>query len=232
MFFRLALGISLACAGAVAVKSVVLAGPAAPIGPAYTTEKIQDMLSSPVLPTGLHLIDKQQAFANVANAMNTNGNAQQNSHTGYSVELYEPAAWLGKKRATASKEFKTFGIEDVDDRDRLPALRVHVSPDTPFVVTAAGTRNSHSVEHVVLRSVDKLVVVQPVSIEETTSPVQNGFGAKLLYTGATAMFSLEDLEKVRAGSPEREFFVTIVGQGRGANRDFRVKQKHFQMLGD
>ena len=111
-------------------------------------------------------------------------------------------------------------------------LRVHVSPDTPIYLTAAGTRNSDSVEHVVLRSIDKLVVVQPASISTTTRQVQNGFGAKLLYTGATAVFSLEDMEKVRSASPKREFYVTVIGQGRARDRDFQVKEKNFQQLGD
>lgn len=231
-FIRLLACSILASSLSLGVKPVILSGPATPIGPAYSIEKIREILSSPALPTGIHLIDKQQTFANIANAMDTHGNAQENSHSGYTVDLYEPSAWLGKRRAIAAKEYKTFGAEDTEELDRLPALHIQVSPDTPYYITGAGIRSSRSVEHVVLRSIDKLVVVQPASIDQTTRQVQNAFGAKVLYTGAMCLFSLEDVEKVRSASPQREFFVTVVGQGRGRDRDFRVKPKHFEMLGD
>jgi hypothetical protein len=233
MFFvRSILWCLLGLASAGAEKSAVLSGTATPIGPAYSSEIIQAMLRSPTLPTGLRLYDKQQAFANIANEMNTNRYARQTSHTGYRVELYMPSAWLGMKRARATKEFKVFGVDDVEDADRLPIIRVHISPDTPIYLTAAGTASSHSVEHVVLRSIDRSVVVQPAFIESTETPVQNTFGARLLYTGATAAFSLADLEKVRSTSRDEEFLVTIIGQDTRRVRDFRVKRKNFQALGD
>jgi hypothetical protein len=232
MFVRLILWCSLALAAAGAEKRAVLSGPATPIGPAYSIDIIQAMLRSPALPTGLRLYDKQQAFANIANEMNTNRYARQSSHTGYSVELYMPSAWLGMKRARAAKEFKVFSIDDVEDGDRLPIMRVRISPDTPIYLTAFGAANSHSVEHVVLRSIDKSVVIQPASIEPIETPVQNTFGARLLYTGATAAFSLADLEKVRSTSRDEEFLVTIIGQDTRRVRDFRVKRKNFRALGD
>jgi hypothetical protein len=60
----------------------------------------------------------------------------------------------------------------------------------------------------------------------------SGLGARASFTGLVAVFSLADLERIRSISPDREFFVTVIGARKKSNKDFRVKQKHFFRLGD
>jgi hypothetical protein len=56
--------------------------------------------------------------------------------------------------------------------------------------------------------------------------------ARASFAGLFAIFSMADVERIRSASPNREFLVTIVGARKKSNRDFRVKAKHFQRLGD
>ena len=202
-------------------------------GDRFSTADTNSFLSVTNPPTGLFLSDVEQGFANFANAMNTqNPWMKQTSHSGFSVMLYEPKAWIGAKRAKAAKEFKTLSEADLHENDRLSVLRVIVHADKPEYLTALGNADADNSEHVVLRSLDKSVVVQPIAVEPTAEGVWNAFGARAAYAGSIAVFSMAELERIRSISPNREFFVTVVGKKIGSNRDFRIKPKHFFALGD
>ena len=224
-------------AKAAAGSALVAAGPKADwrsrAGAPYTTEQLKSFLISAKPPVGLYLRDSLQSFGNIANDLNiTNPVLSQTNHTGFSVMLYEPRAWLGAQKARALKEFRTFEAEDVWNDDRLPVLRVIVHPDSPEYLTALGAAGATNAEHVVLRSVDRVQVAQPLSVEPTTEEFWSGLGARTSFAGLVAVFSMGDLERIRSASPGRELFVTIVGERKNSNKDFRVKQKFLAQLGD
>jgi hypothetical protein len=130
----------------------------------------------------------------------------------------------------ATRRFQTYHEGDVSDDDRFQVLRVIVQPDSPEYMTAAGAANANDADHVVLRSIDKAQVAQPLFIEPTTQEFWSSLGVRAPFAGLFAIFSMADLERIRAGSPNREFLV--VGPRKKSNRDFRVKAKHFRSLGD
>lgn len=43
---------------------------------------------------------------------------------------------------------------------------------------------------------------------------------------------MADLDEIRRSTATREFLVTIVGEKKNTNRDFRIKPKFFQEMGD
>jgi len=43
---------------------------------------------------------------------------------------------------------------------------------------------------------------------------------------------MEDLDEIRAASKDKEFLITIVGEKKHSNRDFLIKEKLFQKMGD
>jgi hypothetical protein len=185
------------------------------------------------LPSGLYLEDTLQAVGNTANDLNNqNPWARTGNHTGFAVWLYEAKAWLGAKKEIATRRFQTYREEDVSEDDRFQVLGVIVRPDTPEYLTAWGAANASNVDHVVLRSVDKAQVAQPVSIQPTTEEFWSTLGVRAAFYGLFAIFSMSDVERIRSASPNREFLVTIIGVRKNSNRDFRVKAKHFQHLGD
>ena len=71
-----------------------------------------------------------------------------------------------------------------------------------------------------------------MAIKPTTESTQNIFGAKWAYAGLEATFSMEDLDEIRAASKDKEFLITIVGEKKHSNRDFLIKEKLFQKMGD
>ena len=203
------------------------------VGPLLTPNQIDSILTMVKLPSGLYLQDSQQAFGNAANDLNNqNPWLRAGNHTGFAVWLYEPKAWLGAKKEVVTRRFQTYREEDVPEDDRFQVLRVIVRPDTPEYLTAMGAANANNADHVVLRSINKAQVAQPVSLEPTTEEFWSALGARASFAGLFAIFSMADVERIRSGAPNREFFVTIIGAREKSNRDFRVKAKHFQRLGD
>ena len=199
----------------------------------YTTEQLTSLLSSANLPTGLFLRDTAQTIGSVSNDLNAqNPYLRESNHAGFSLMLYEPKAWLGAKKASAIKQFRSFTAADATEDDRAPVLRVVVFPDSPEYLTALGAAYANDAEHLVLRSIDRKQVAQPVAVQPMSKEFWSGLGARASFTGLVAVFSLADLERIRSISPDREFFVTVIGARKKSNKDFRVKQKHFFRLGD
>lgn len=155
-------------------------------------------------------------------------NQQSNAVTGYTLRIFTPRAWIARMKQEAKRKYKAFEVADVTEEDRLPILRVLVSPSTPERVTAEGLQRAAGVDHVVLRSEDKKVVIQPLVIDSYIVEVSNAMGGRAELKGAIALFSMEELGRLRA-SGSGEFFVTVVGD-KGNEKDFKVKRKHFTRL--
>jgi len=203
------------------------------VGQLLKPDQIDSFLSMAKLPSGLYLEDTLQAVGNAANDLNNqNPWARAGNHTGFAVWLYEPKAWLGAKKDIATRRFQPYREEDVPEDDRFQVLRIIVQPDTPEYLTAWGAANANNVDHVVLRSIDKAQVAQPVSLEPTTEEFWSALGARAAFAGLFAIFSMADVDRIRSVSPNREFLVTVIAPRKNGNRDFRVKPKHFQRLGD
>lgn len=198
-------------------------------GDPYTQEQLEAFLSAPKLPTGAKVTDKANSFASV---MAMFSGPMTNAHTGFSLALYEPKAWLGAKAATAKRRFQSLGAAELPREDRLPVLRVLVHPDTPVYLTAMGASAASSADHVVIRSIDKRIVAQPLWIGPTSEEIWNGLGARVSYGGLSAVFAMADLERIRASSSLREFLVSVIGEWKGSSKDFRIKPKFFRDLGD
>jgi hypothetical protein len=199
-------------------------------GSPLTADRVKSILGMTELPSGVYIRDSQRAIDNAANNMNTQDPwASAGNHTGYAVWLCEPKAWLGAKRKIAAGRSQPYGEKDVSEDDRLNILRVFVQPDTPEYL---GLAEGNNAERVVLESINKAQVAKPVSLKVTTEEFSNLLGMRASFGGLFAIFSMTDVERIRSASPNREFLVTVIRPGRRKNRDFRVKAKHFQRLGD
>lgn len=145
---------------------------------------------------------------------------------GFRIQLHTPATWIQSRAAAAAEKYQAFTAADVTDDDRADVLRVIAYPDTPRTMDA--TNMASSVKHVVIRDVSKKDAAQPLVLEPFDDSVGNKMGATLTYAGARATFSMRDVERMRAADPKGEFLVTVVGTN--SEKDFRVKQKHFDDL--
>ena len=178
---------------------------------------------------GLVLRDTGQAWAQALTAFGNGMNGTRNAmpSTGFWLEAWTPLSWIEQQASNAAKRYLAFTEANVDDAMRAPVFRVVVHPDTPNEVTARGMVGTSSVEHVVIRSVQKTLVVQPLSVEPFVEDAQNAMGAKVAFQGVIATFPLEGLTEVRGRTGE--FFITVIGNA-GEEKNFRVKQKHFGNL--
>lgn len=164
--------------------------------------------------------------AGIAAAMAGSGSSATN---GFWLEAFTPLSWIQQQASNAAKEYRTITAANVDDTWREPVFRVLVHPDTPTNVTSDGIRFSASVQHVVLRSEDRKIVIQPLTKEQFTEDAQNGFGAKVTYSGVAAQFPMDALRELRGPKGDKEFLITVIGTGR-EEKNFKVKKKHFEDL--
>jgi hypothetical protein len=175
--------------------------------------------------TGLVLTDVGQGIFAALNA--ANGSVSGTS-SGFSLRVYTPQTWAEQLVSEAAKEYREVDAEMFSAQDLEAVLRVRVFPDTPTYVSAAGASGTSSVRHVVVRDAQRKVVLQPTFTETWSSEVSNTMGAKLTYVGLEAKFSLDGLRQLRGGA-DQEFFITVIGTS-GAEKDFKVKKKHFEHL--
>ena len=179
---------------------------------------------------GLVLRDAGQGFMKAMHAASVGMNGYSSSAaptSGFWLEAWTPLSWIEQMASNQAKIFKKLTEENITDEMQEDVFRVIVHPDTPSEVTAAGASGSSSVEHVVLRSEDRKIVIQPLSVTPFNEEAANAMGGKIVYQGVMAKFSMADLREVRHGNGE--FFITVIGAGR-ENKDFKVKEKHFKSL--
>jgi hypothetical protein len=145
---------------------------------------------------------------------------------GFWLTAYTPLAWIQQAASDAAKEYRSMSADEVTDEMREDVFRVFVHPDTPAEVTARGMKDTSSVQHVVLRDQTKKIVIQPISKEPFTEESKNGAGATVTFTGVVVQFPMDSLREIRGPKNDKEFFITVVGDGR-EEKNFEVKKKHF-----
>jgi hypothetical protein len=115
---------------------------------------------------------------------------------------FTPTEWIKWQAHAAAASLKPY----TPDKDDLASVfRVNVVSQ-PADNVAAGC---YQVSNVVLRDTRKMTTIQPDSLMPTTQEYQNSFGAKLGCSGAVAIFSLDNLERIRKLDPNQEFLVSI-----------------------
>jgi hypothetical protein len=145
---------------------------------------------------------------------------------GYSLRVFTPLMWISQQASAAATEYRTFGVGDVTPDDLRAVLRVIVKPDVP---TGALPSDGASVKHVVLRDAKKRQAVQPLNVEKWGVEAKNNLGASFSYEGVVAEFDLSQVAQLQAADSKGEFFVTVVGLD-GADKDFKIKEKHIKRL--
>ena len=110
---------------------------------------------------------------------------------------------------------------------RLPYIHVLASPSKPGYLNANGMAMASSVHRVVLSSTDRNDVVQPLSESHGGVDLNSAFRS-FTQASAEAVFSLEDVERLRSEDPKAEFFVVVVGDNQ--NKYFKVKTRFFNQL--
>ena len=169
---------------------------------------------------GLVLRDRGQAWARVLTP-NAAGSGR-----GFSIVVYTPTTWIVKMAAQAALERESFGAEDIEELMLEPLLRVVAYPDLPTSPMAGGGFGTASVESVVLSDEAKRITVEPIDVEsfEQTDPAM-----PRSYEGRMAAFRLEEVERIRKASRDREFFVTVIGDS-GETKNFKIKKEFHHAL--
>lgn len=146
--------------------------------------------------------------------------------SGFVVDIWTPQTWIRHQAAIAAKEMRPFGEADVTPEMRQRVWRVEVAPSTPDKITQP--ENGSSVSHVVFRTKDKSIVVQPLTKEPTTDTVQNAMGAALSYEGMSLTFPDADVRELWGPKQDKQFWITVIGDNE--TYDFEIKKKHFERL--
>lgn len=173
---------------------------------------------------GLVLRDSGQSWAAAMSANQANQSSQ-----GFWLEVYTPTTWIRQQASEASREYRQMDPTAIAEQAKQPVLRIVAHPDMPNVVNKSGMAGTSSVQHVVLRSEDRKIVVQPLSKEKFTEEAKNAMGAQVAFEGINATFPLDALKELRGPKGNGEFFITIIGSSK-EEKNFKVKQKHFDDL--
>jgi hypothetical protein len=147
--------------------------------------------------------------------------------SGYTIWVYTAESWIEEEAVRARREMMPFSLANVTDEMRQPYIRVLALPSTAEYLTGAGMSMSSSVHRVVLSSTDKEDVVQPLNVTQSTVESNSAFRS-YSYTSAGAVFSVDDVERLRSKDQSGEFFVVVVGDNK--NKYFKVKTRFFAQL--
>ncbi len=178
---------------------------------------------------GLRLQDIEQLIAAGFVMSDPNNVMKYGANSGFSVLLYTPISWIRQQASASAKLYRPYIDEDVTAQMRTDYVLVAIAPDTPYYATPGSMAQATSVEHVVLRDVDRKIAVQPANQGPYDVDLGNPYGAAVRFTGMVAAFHLQDLFRVRGPKGDAEFFITVIGTN-GTERDFKVKRKHFGRL--
>lgn len=176
--------------------------------------------------SGLSLVDSGRAWANALVA--SSNRYATTAGTGFSLRVYTPKTWVEQLASNAAKEYRPFTISDITEEMLEPVLRVVVYPDKPTYMSGAGMAGSSSAEHVVLRDENKRLVVQPISKEPFTDTASSAM-RDMAFQGIIAKFPLDAVRELRGAKGDKEFLIVVVGAGT-REKEFRVKEKHFERL--
>jgi hypothetical protein len=169
---------------------------------------------------GLSLNDKQTALLS--------GIACRTCKTsGYTISVYTPESWIELQAVQARREMMPFSASSVTPEMRLPYIHVFALPSTAEYLNANGMGMASSVHRVVLSSTDRTDVVQPLSESRSTIETNSALRS-FTQASAGAVFSLEDVDRLRSKDQKGEFFIVVVGDKQ--NKYFKVKTKFFNQL--
>jgi len=179
---------------------------------------------------GLILLDMTHLWtsavtAGVAAGVNQSATAPT---AGFHLQVYTPLAWIRQLGSDAAREYRQLSENDLGEEAREDVLRVTVYPNTPSEVSARGMVGTSSVQHVVLRDESRHTVIQPIFKEEFTEESANAMGGKATFTGVRVKFPMAAVRELQGRNRDHEFFITVVGNA--AEKDFKVKKKHFDEL--
>jgi hypothetical protein len=147
--------------------------------------------------------------------------------TGYTIFVYQPESWIELKAVQARREMLPFGLENVTPEMRLPYIHILASPSRPEYLNANGMGMASSVHRVVLSNTNRSDVIQPLS-ESQAEVESNSALRSFTQSSAGAVFSMEDVGRLRSEDPKREFFIVVVGDNQ--NKYFKVKTRFFNQL--
>jgi hypothetical protein len=169
---------------------------------------------------GLTLNDKQTAFFSALRC-------QTCGQSGYTITIYNPEQWIELGAEQAKKEMQPFGLADVTDQMRAPALHVIALPSQAEHLTGSGIAGSSSVHRVVLSDTGRQITIQPLAVSLSTLQ-SNSALRSFEYTMASTEFSMSDVARLRDSDRKGEFFIVVVGDNQ--NKFFKVKSRDFRML--
>jgi hypothetical protein len=147
--------------------------------------------------------------------------------SGYTIYVYTPESWIQLQAVHARREMLPFTAADVSPEMKLPFIHVLASPSRPEYLNANGMAMASSVHRIVLSSTDRTDIVQPLSESHSTVESNSAFRS-FTQASAGAVFSVEDVERLRAKDPKGEFFIVVVGDNQ--NKYFKVKSRFFAQL--
>jgi hypothetical protein len=140
------------------------------------------------------------------------------------ITLFMPEAVLAIRAESAKKQFIQYASSE-DDRRR--SLMIVAQGYAGKTITEGCT----SITRVVLLSEASGGVVQEAYLSEPFQEIwQNNFGVTNQCQKLRAMFSLDDVQKVRAAALNGEFFVAVFS-GSVNTKIYKVKKKHQSKLG-
>jgi hypothetical protein len=169
---------------------------------------------------GLSLNDKQTALLSglVCETCQTSG---------YTIFVYTPESWIELQAIQARREMMPFGFNDVTPELRLPYIHIMALPSKADYLNGSGIAMASSVHRVVLSSTDKSEVVQPLS-ESHDTVESNSALRSFTQASAGAVFSTNDVNRLRSRDSKHEFFIVVVGDN--SNKYFKVKARFFNQL--
>jgi hypothetical protein len=147
--------------------------------------------------------------------------------SGYTIAVYTPESWIELQAVQARREMMPFSASSVTPEMRLPYIHVFALPSTAEYLNANGMGMASSVHRVVLSSTDRTDVVQPLSESRSTIETNSALRS-FTQASAGAVFSLEDVDRLRSKDQKGEFFIVVVGDKQ--NKYFKVKAKFFNQL--
>jgi len=146
--------------------------------------------------------------------------------SGFSINVYSPAAWVRFQAQKAKREMRPFGPEDVDAEMRADVWRVTAYPSMPKDFRYMGYVSS--VSNVVIRDRAALTVIQPLTKSPFPHSAQNAMGASVTYEGLETGFSGDAVRELWGAKRDRPFWVSVIGPS--WKYDFEIKPKHFDKL--
>jgi hypothetical protein len=141
------------------------------------------------------------------------------------VDIHTPLSWIQQLASEAARDNRKFSLEDVTADMSAPLLRVTVYSDAPHT----GAETGSPIRNVVLRAVDKAVVVRPLTKEAFSQHRLKAFGGAESSEVLRLTFPLDAVRELRGPLLDREFLITVT-DARGDDRDFHVRKARYADL--